>query len=71
MDGINLDGLRKMLRDLRVLDFIKSKLDIYMNEEGELCFYNRNNQDGDCDELRIYDLPEYIKNDIYEWLEED
>ena len=37
---INKDGLRKMLRDLRVLDFLKSKLDIHINEDGSLHFVN-------------------------------
>ena len=68
---INKDGLRKMLRDLRVLDFLKSKLDIHINEDGSLHFVNWNNQDGDCDELCIYDIPDYIKDDLYEWVVDD
>ena len=68
---INKDGLRKMLRDLRVLDFLKSTLDIYIDENGSLRFENWHNQDGDCDELEIYNIPDYIKDDLYEWVADD
>ena len=69
---LNKDGLRKMLRDLRVLDFLKSTLDIYINENLS-CLYLQiwNRKDGECYGLHIDDIPDYIKNDLYEWVMDD
>ena len=68
---INKDGLAKMLRDLRVLDFIKSSLDIYIDENASCLFLETwNKKDGEVYELH-FDIPDYIKDDIYEWVMDD
>ena len=69
---INKDGLRKMLRDLRVLDFLKQQLEIYMNESATcLCLEKWDKKDGETYEINIYDIPDYIKDDLYEWVMDD
>lgn len=68
---INKDGLRKMLRDLRVLDFLKSTLEIYINENASCLFIEKwNTKDGEIEEIHI-DIPDYIKDDLYEWVVDD
>lgn len=69
---INKEGLHKMLRDLRVLDFLKQQIEIYINESNSCLYLQKwNSNDGEWHTLQIDDIPEYIKNDLYEWVVDD
>ena len=55
---INKEGLAKMLRDLRVLDFLKIAFQFSIND-------NNPNEEY---EILTRDIPDYIKDDLYEWV---
>lgn len=62
---INKEGLAKMLRDLRVLDFLKIAFQFSINDN-ILYVENYNNPKGY--EMMSRDIPDYIKDDLYEWV---
>ena len=66
---INKEGLSKLLRDLRVLDFLKDNLNISIDNEN-LCIepYETDNWNNQSIELKI---PDYIYNDIFDWVVEN
>lgn len=68
---INKDGLAKMLRDLRILDFLKQHLNFSMSS-GESTLYIETFSDDHCEYQTIeLDIPDYIKDDLYEWVADD
>ena len=67
---INKDGLAKMLRDLRVLDFLKQHLNFSIDDETLLNIESFAGDDCDYNCI-VLDIPDYIKNDLYEWVADD
>ena len=67
---INKEGLSKMLRDLRVLDFLKEHLNFSMEDEQTLNIESFSDNECNYDTIQIH-LPEYILKDIYEWVMDD
>ena len=63
---INKEGLAKMLRDLRVLDFLKIAFQFSINDN-MLYVENYNNPNEEY-EILTRDIPDYIKDDLYEWV---
>lgn len=63
---INKDGLASLLRDLRVLDFLKSKIGFEISEN-TLSLYSYYERDGECKWLML-DIPDYIKDDVYDFV---
>lgn len=67
---INKEGLAKMLRDLRVLDFLKQHLNFSMDGASTLYIETFSNEDCEYQTIEL-DVPDYIKNDLYEWVADD
>lgn len=67
---INKDGLRKMLRDLRVLDFLKQNLNISIDDAKTLYIETFSNEYCEYQTIEL-DIPDYIKDDLYEWVMDD
>ena len=67
---INKDGLAKMLRDLRVLDFLKVNLNISIEDDSILCIESFAGDDCEYECISL-DIPDYIKDDLYEWVADD
>ena len=58
-----------MLRDLRVLDFLKIAFQFSI-DDNLLHVENFNNPNEDY-EILTRDIPDYIKDDLYEWVADD
>lgn len=70
MDGINLDGVKKICRDVRILSWIKSRLAL------SVCFFEDGSSELVIEDLRFNEgctMPLYDNEyeEIKEWLEED
>lgn len=63
---INKEGLAKMLRDLRVLDFLKIAFQFSINDN-MLYVENYNNPNEEY-EILTRDIPDYIKDDLLDWV---
>ena len=67
---LNKDGLRKMLRDLRVLDFLKQQIGFTIDTGENTLIIEKYNNDDCFDTIEIY-MPDYIKDDLYDWVMDD
>ena len=67
---INKEGLAKMLRDLRVLDFLKNQIDFTIDTDENTLIIEKYNNDDYFDTIEIY-IQDYIKDDLYEWVMDD
>ena len=67
---LNKEGLAKMLRDLRVLDFLKQQIEFSIDTYEDKLYIEKYFNDGNFDTIEI-DVPAYIKNDLYEWVVDD
>ena len=67
---LNKEGLAKMLRDLRVLDFLKQRIEFSIDTYEDKLYIEKYFNDGNFDTIEI-DVPSYIKNDLYEWVVDD
>lgn len=70
MDGINLDGVKKMCRDARILSWIKSRLTLSVR------FFEDGSSELVLEDLRFNEvctmaLCDNEYEEIQEWLEED
>ena len=63
---INKEGLAKMLRDLRVLDFLKIAFQFSINDN--MLYVENYNNPNEGYEILTRDIPDYIKDDLYEWV---
>ena len=63
---INKEGLTKMLRDLRVLDFLKIAFQFSINDN--MLYVENYNNPNEKYEILTRDIPDYIKDDLLDWV---